>query len=394
MEKLKKNPVFKASYILIALVFSFYLGLNWGKEGLNNNLEYQPLPAEDLDLSLFWETWDMIKDKYVNFEEVDRNNLVLGAIRGLVESLNDPHSYFLSPQEAKGFNQDLEGSFNGIGAEIGSRDGFLIIISPLAGMPAEAAGLLPGDKIIKINQDLTAKMSLSEAVSLIRGSKGTKVTLTILRETGPWEVNIIRSRIDVPSVSWEMKPERIVYINLDNFNEDVQKEFIVALGQIMPFGPKAIILDLRNNPGGFLERAIDIVSWFVNRGEVVLIEEKRDEIIEHTARGSADLRNIPLVVLVNQGSASASEIVAGALRDIRGIKLEGERTFGKGSVQSLENLNYGAQLRISIARWLTPQGHSIQDQGLEPDLKVEMTLEDATFGRDPQLDAALQILQN
>jgi len=394
MEKLKKNPVFKASYILIALVFSFYLGLNWGKEGLNNNLEYQPLPAEDLDLSLFWETWDMIKDKYVNFEEVDRNNLVLGAIRGLVESLNDPHSYFLSPQEAKGFNQDLEGSFNGIGAEIGSRDGFLIIISPLAGMPAEAAGLLPGDKIIKINQDLTAKMSLSEAVSLIRGSKGTKVTLTILRETGPWEVNIIRSRIDVPSVSWEMKPERIVYINLDNFNEDVQKEFIVALGQIMPFGPKAIILDLRNNPGGFLERAIDIVSWFVNRGEVVLIEEKRDEIIEHTARGSADLRNIPLVVLVNQGSASASEIVAGALRDIRGIKLVGERTFGKGSVQSLENLNYGAQLRISIARWLTPQGHSIQDQGLEPDLKVEMTLEDATFGRDPQLDAALQILQN
>ena len=394
MEKLKKNPVFKASYILIALVFSFYLGLNWGKEGLNNNLEYQPLPAEDLDLSLFWETWDMIKDKYVNFEEVDRNNLVLGAIRGLVESLNDPHSYFLSPQEAKGFNQDLEGSFNGIGAEIGSRDGFLIIISPLAGMPAEAAGLLPGDKIIKINQDLTAKMSLSEAVSLIRGSKGTKVTLTILRETGPWEVNIIRSRIDVPSVSWEMKPERIVYINLDNFNEDVQKEFIVALGQIMPFGPKAIILDLRNNPGRFLERAIDIVSWFVNRGEVVLIEEKRDEIIEHTARGSADLRNIPLVVLVNQGSASASEIVAGALRDIRGIKLEGERTFGKGSVQSLENLNYGAQLRISIARWLTPQGHSIQDQGLEPDLKVEMTLEDATFGRDPQLDAALQILQN
>src|SRR3989344_273691 len=394
MEKLKKNPVFKASYILIALVFSFYLGLNWGKEGLNNNLEYQPLPAEDLDLSLFWETWDMIKDKYVNFEEVDRNNLVLGAIRGLVESLNDPHSYFLSPQEAKGFNQDLEGSFNGIGAEIGSRDGFLIIISPLAGMPAEAAGLLPGDKIIKINQDLTAKMSLSEAVSLIRGSKGTKVTLTILRETGPWEVNIIRSRIDVPSVSWEMKPERIVYINLDNFNEDVQKEFIVALGQIMPFGPKAIILDLRNNPGGFLERAIDIVSWFVNRGEVVLIEEKRDEIIEHTARGSADLRNIPLVVLVNQGSASASEIVAGGVRGVRGIKLVGERTFGKGSVQSLENLNYGAQLRISIARWLTPQGHSIQDQGLEPDLKVEMTLEDATFGRDPQLDAALQILQN
>lgn len=380
----------KSSSIILAVIISFLLGLNWDQPKIEK-LDIKTEKTEEVDFSLFWQAWNLIKGDYV--EDAEEKNLIYGAIRGLIASLDDPYSLFMTPEESGQFAQDLEGSFEGIGAEIGIRNNMLIIISPLSGMPAEKSGILAGDKIIRIGDILSADLTLNEAVNLIRGPRGSIVNLTILRNGDTKEIAIIRSKIDLPSVSWKWL-DSIAYIDIDNFHDDVNQEFILVMGQILPLKPKGIILDLRNNPGGFLERSIDIASWWLSRGEVVLREEGGDGIqIEHKSRGPGDLQNMQTVILVNQGSASASEIVAGALRDQRGIKLIGEKTFGKGSVQELRKLKDSSQLRLTIAKWLTPNGHSIHNQGLEPDINIEMTLEDINNKKDPQLDKALDILR-
>ena len=374
--------------VAVSSVFGFYFGKS----------QCQICPPSEIDLSLFWEAWNKLQEKFVSPEKLDIQKMIYGAISGMVKSLEDPYTVFLAPDEAKKFLEDVSGQFEGVGMEIGIRKGQLQVIAPLEGTPAQKAGLRPGDKIIKINDTPTADLTVDEAVNLIRGPKGTEVTLTIFREE--WgkteEIKIVRDVIEVPSLKWELKDDNIAYIQLYQFSERAGFDFRMAAIEILNSPAEKIILDLRNNPGGYLEVARDISGWFLERGQIVAIEDfgKGAEQNIYKAGGNARFLGYPIVILINQGTASGSEIMAAALRDNRGIKLIGEKSFGKGSVQELEKLREGASLKITVAKWLTPSGEFITDKGLEPDIKVEMTDQDYEEGRDPQLDKAIEIIKN
>ncbi len=385
--------LFKKIVLIVVVFVLFGLGFLVGR----NTVVCQFCAPEDLDFSLFWEAWHKIQQEYVNPGDIDIQELIYGAISGMVESIGDPYTIFFDPGDTKRFLEDVGGSFEGIGAEIGIREGQLQIIAPLEGTPAQRAGLRPGDKIIKIDGASTIDITIEEAVTLIRGEKGTEVTLTIVRDE--WDSSedftIKRAVIEVPSLKWELKEENIAYIKLYHFSGKINQDFIEIANEILRGPAEKIILDLRGNPGGYLESAQDIAGWFLEKGQVVVIEdfgEKREQEI-YKAKGNSKFSDYPLVILINQGSASASEILASALRDNRGIKMIGETSFGKGSVQKLESLRDGSSLKVTIANWLTPNGDLITDKGLEPDIKVEMTEEDYDQDRDPQLDKAIEIIK-
>ena len=377
--------------------FGFFIG-NFSKpsvekiEGLSNKeLDIPSL----VDFNLFWDAWNIVERKYVNRFELDRQKMVYGAIVGMLDSLEDPYSIFMEPKDSEKFIDDMSGSFDGIGAEVGIRKEVLTIISPLEGNPAQKAGLKPGDKILKIDDILTGDLNLDEAVSLIRGERGVEVTLLIFREE--WkeakEIKIIRDEIKIPIIKWEILDDNIAHIQFYHFTENSASEFRRTINEILLLQPNGIILDLRNNPGGYLETAVDIASWFLSKGEVVIIEDfgngKRNEFI---SKGYKKLEDMPTIVLINEGSASASEILAGALRDIKEIKIVGQKSFGKGSIQQLEKLKGGSSVKITVAKWLTPSGLSISEEGIAPDEEVEITMEDIDEMRDPQLDKALEML--
>lgn len=354
-------------------------------------------PPEGVDFSLLWEAWNKLYENYVNPKALDTQKMIYGAVSGMVKSLDDPYTVFFNPEDAKTFLEDISGRFEGIGMEIGIRNGQLQVIAPLEGTPAQKAGLRPGDKIIKIDDVLTADITSEEAVSLIRGPKGTKVTLTIFRDIWKTTKEIILERavIEVPSLTWELKEGNIAYIKFYQFSEKAEREFTQEAVEILNSPANKIILDLRNNPGGYLERAQDIAGWFLERDQVVVIEDfsKKEEQQIYKAQGNARFLDYSMVILINQGSASAAEILASAIRDNRGVKLIGETSYGKGSVQTLEELRDGSSLKITVAHWLTPKGELIADKGLDPDIKVEMTDEDYNQGRDPQLDKAIEIIK-
>jgi len=351
---------------------------------------------EQVDFSLFWESWKVLEEKFVDHSKLDVQKMIYGAVSGMVKSLGDPYTIFLNPEETKKFREDVRGTFEGIGAEIGIKKGQLLIIAPLEGTPAQRAGLRSGDKILKINDISSTDLTIEEAVTLIRGLKGTEVILTIFREG--WdkskEIKIIRDTILVPSLKWELKNQDIAYIKIYQFSEKASLDFMLAAIEILNSPTKKIILDLRDNPGGYLEVAQDIAGWFLERGDIVAIEDfgSKHEKKEYKAEGPSRFLEYPVVILINQGSASGSEILAGALRDNRQIKLIGEKSFGKGSVQELEELREGSSLKITVAKWLTPKGDTITDKGLETDIKVEMTEEDYEQDKDPQLDKAIEII--
>ena len=391
------NTQIKRSLILILLasgliVISFGGGFIFGK----SQVICEICPPQDLDFSLFWEAYHRLKEEFVEPERIQEEDIIYGAISGMVESLDDPYSVFFDPEDTEKFLEDITGRFEGVGMEIGIRDRNLQVIAPLEGTPAQKAGLMPGDQILKVDGELTVELSLDEAVSLIRGPKGTKVTLTIFREGWdmPEDIEVERAVIEVPSLKWELIEDNIAYIKIYHFSEKASFDFTRVAIQILGSGAQKIILDLRNNPGGYLEVARDIAGFFLKRGEIVVIEASGKEREEYKARGNAIFLDYPIVVLINEGSASGSEILAGALRDNRGIILIGEDSFGKGSVQRLEKLRGGSSLKITTAEWLTPKGQSITDVGLEADIKVEMTEEDYKEGRDPQLDKAIETLKN
>jgi len=386
-----KKILLSISLIILVIVsagFGFYFG----------KTQCKICQPEEIDFSLFWEAYHKLQEKFVDKGKFDIEKIIYGAISGMVKSLEDPYTVFLKPEETKRFIEDVKGTFEGVGMEIDIRKGQLQVISPLEGTPAQRAGLRAGDKIIKIDDKPTMDMTIEEAVNLIRGPKGSEVTLTIFREE--WEktkeIKIVRAVIEVPSLKWEIKNENIAYLKLYQFSEKASFDFRIAAIEILASPCQKIILDLRNNPGGYLEVAQEISGWFLKRGEIVVIEDfgARKERNIYKAQGNASLVGFPVVILINQGSASGSEILAGALRDNRDILLIGEKSFGKGSVQELERLSEGSSLKITVAKWLTPKGELITDKGLEPDIKVEMTEEDYEEGKDPQLDKAIEIIKN
>ncbi|MBI5079562.1 S41 family peptidase [Candidatus Wolfebacteria bacterium] len=358
---------------------------------------------KEFDFGLFWQAWNDLHEKYVDKEKLSDANLLYGAISGMVKGAGDPYTVYFPPTESKSFKQDVGGSFGGIGAEIGKRNGFLAIIAPLEGTPAKKAGLLAGDKILKINGESTEDLSVEQAVVKIRGEVGTKVVLTILRGNGTsksTDITIERAIIKIPITKIEsLKDNKIAHLSFYSFTSTAPFEFQQSAAKILSTtGYKGIILDLRNNPGGFLEVAVDVAGWFLNTGDLVAVEDfgKNDDnrkTTEFRASGLGALKNYPMVILVNQGTASAAEILAGALRDNRGVKLVGEKTFGKGSVQELVSFNDSSSLKVTVAKWLTPKKYSISESGLEPDYKVSITEDDINKGKDPQLDKAAEILE-
>lgn len=378
---------------LIAFIFAVF-GVGFWLGGETKICSF--CAPEEADFSTMWETWHKLEENYVNPEDLKEQEMVWGAARGMVKSVGDPYTIFFNPKETKKFLEDVSGEFEGVGMEIGIKDSQLQVVAPIEGTPAEKAGLRPGDKIVKIGDVLTMNITIEEAVSLIRGPKGTEAVLTVMREG--WEeskeISIKRDTIKVPSIKWEIKENNTAYIKIYHFSEDVDRDFRAAALEILKTSANKIVLDLRNNPGGYLERAQDIAGWFIEKGDTVVIEDfgKDKEQIIYEAKGRSEFLNYPAAVIINEGTASASEILASALRDNRGVKLVGQTSYGKGSVQKLEHLQDGSSLKITVAKWLTPNGEHITDKGLVPDVEVELTEEDYNNNKDPQLDKALEII--
>lgn len=411
---MKKFKKFGKALLVFAIIFlfgwesaSYYILKGSAESGIEqeevspvaafSSLIAQPGAAK-ADLDVFWDVWDLLEDNYIDDHALDKQRMVYGAIYGMVAALEDPYTVYMNPDETVEFTQSLDGRLEGIGAELTVREQALVVVTPLKGSPAEGAGLLPGDIVYKIDGNLTAEMTLFDAIMNIRGERGTKVTLTILREgrDEPFDVGIIRDTINIESVYLEEPEDGIFWLSVYQFNDNTTPEFEEKMNDILLSEPKGLILDLRNNGGGYLEIAVDILSDFLE-GEVEAVTIKRrnagDDETLYTD-GAPRLPHVPIVVLINDGSASASEIVAGAIQDYeRGIIL-GETSFGKGSVQEVDQLSDGSSIRLTIARWFTPDGTNIDDVGITPDIEVEMTDEDYEAERDPQLDAAIEYLKN
>lgn len=389
---IKKDTIFRWVIALVAIGVVFGAGWYVG----SNQVVCQACKPETVDFSLFWDAYNKLHEKYIHREDLEDQGIIYGAISGMMRSLDDPYTEFFNPSQAKIFSQDLSGSFEGIGAEIGIKKGQLTIVAPLKGSPGERAGLKAGDAILQINAKSTADMSIDEAVRLIRGRRGTKVTLTIFREgfTETKDITIIRETIKIHALEWELKEGGVAFVSIHQFDQQLPADFSKVAFEIIKSPAKRIVLDLRNNPGGYLEICQQVAGWFLKDGAVVTIEDfgKGKEQKLYKANGSASLSQYPTVVLINGGSASASEILAGALRDNRGIKLVGEKSFGKGSVQEVVDLQDGKSfLKITVAKWLTPKGKSIAEVGLTPDIKVENPEDDPA--KDSQLQKALEIVK-
>lgn len=344
------------------------------------------------DLSIFWDVWSLVDENYV-LDSTDQQAKVYGAISGMVDSLGDPYSTFLTPEENKELGDEMQGVFGGIGAEIGYRDGAITVIAPLKGSPAEKAGMAAGDKIAAVNEESTEGLNVDEVVNLIRGEEGTKVKLIIVRGEEVKTIEITRETIQDKTVRWEMKDGGIAYIDITQFKRGTADELDAQIGDILAQDPKGIIIDLRNNPGGFLDVVVDVASRFIDEGQTIVIEDSGKEQKTYKANGNKRFDKLPITVLVNGGSASASEILAGALKDHKIATLVGKTTFGKGLVQGITDLKDGSALKITVAKWLTPNGNSINKDGIAPDIEVEYTDADYQAGKDPQLDKALEIMK-
>lgn len=350
--------------------------------------------STDVDFKLFWQVWSALKSQYYQQPLKDKD-LFYGALSGLAVGTGDPYTTFFEPKVAQEFDQSIQGAFGGIGAEIGMKDDVIRVVAPLPDTPASRAGIIAGDVIAKINGEETTGLSVDEAVDKIRGPKGTPVTLTLYRPAAKkplFEVTITRDTIKIVSVKAKMLPGQIAYVEMSSFNVDTADRFDAAITTLLANHPKGFILDLRNDPGGLLDQAQQVAAAWV--GDKVVVKERRQGKIfeELHGLGKARLQGIPTIVLVNQGSASASEIVAGALQDYQAATLVGTKTFGKGSVQQVQNFEDGSALKVTIAEWLTPKERTIHKTGLTPDITVEQTLEDYDAKRDPALDRAIGIL--
>jgi len=402
--------------VILIVVLAFLLGWQFGQREVEFKwANYKPTISIDnkeppksvnVDFKLFWDSWDLLSRSYLDKKALDPQKMFYGAISGMVSSLGDPYTFFLPPDVQKTSKEELNGSFEGVGIQLGfNKEKRLVVVSPLTGTPAEKAGIKPQDIIIKIDDKDTTNITLPEAVSLIRGPKGTEINLTILREedVDSRVFTLKRDTIVVKSVELSFKNspggKTIAIIKLSRFGERTKQEWEAVVTDVVSQKVEGIILDVRNNPGGFLEGAVYIASEFLDGGDVVLQENSQGERTSFKVNRSGQLTKIPLVVLINKGSASASEIVAGAFQDRKRGKLVGEKSFGKGTIQEAEDLPGGTGIHITVAKWLTPNGRWVNDiEGLEPDVTLEMDREDDTTrpadgSKDPQLDEAIKLLE-
>jgi len=404
MEFLRKHVALLALGAIIA-VGSFNLGFNSGEKSLSTAVVDIENPDKDrpanVDFAPFWKAWNLINEKYVpastTSETVGDQEKVWGAIKGLTSSLGDPYTVFFPPVESELFESDIRGNFEGVGMEVVAKDGAITVIAPLKDSPAAKAGIMAGDRIIKIDSQETANLSTEDAVQIIRGPKGTRVTLTIFRngEREPFDIKVTRDVIGIPTIDTKELPGGIFVIELYSFSAQSPNLFRAALREFILSDNDKLILDLRGNPGGYLEAAIDMASWFLPSSAVVVREDfgqSREEKVYRSKGYDIFSENLKFVILIDKGSASASEILAGALAEHGRAILVGDRTFGKGSVQELVNITSETSLKVTIARWLTPNGLSISQDGIEPKFIVKYSPTDREAGRDPQLEKAIEIL--
>lgn len=405
---------------VLLLILSFLLGwqmghrdvqVKWATFKPTVSIEEKAPPQNiNLDFKLFWDTWDLLSREYLEKSAIDPQKLFYGAISGMVQAVGDPYTFFLTPEQQKSSKEELNGAFEGVGIQLGfNKDKRLVVVAPLSGTPAEEVGIEPEDIIVKIDEHDTTGITLSEAVRLIRGPKGTNVTLEVIRgDLEPKVYTLTRDTIIVKSVEIKYEDTRsgkiAAVIKLSRFGERTKDEWNRAVSQLQEKEIDGLVLDVRNNPGGFLEGAVFIASEFLEGGDVVLQENASGQRVAFKVNRTGKLTSIPMVVLINKGSASASEIVAGALKDRGRAKLVGQKSFGKGTIQEAQDLEGGTGIHITVAKWLTPNGLWVDDtDGLEPDVKVEITEEsegkkDDTRlpdgqAKDPQLEKALELLE-
>ncbi len=407
---MNKEKIPKISYSVIGfalVIVIFFIGNVYGRESGKNDALKSIAPAgvilTNTQLEPFWKVWNLISERYVAATTTDTQKRIWGAIQGLASSQGDPYTVFFPPEESKSFKSDITGNFEGVGMEIDVKNKILTVVSPLKGSPAERAGIKSGDKIYKIDDKIASDLPTDQAVKLIRGPSGTKVKITVVREglSQPKEISIQRGVIDIPTLETEIKSD-VYIIRLFSFTSQSPELFRIALRKFIESGQNKLVIDLRGNPGGYLDAAWDMASWFLPAGKTIVTEDFGGKNENHVLRSKGyDVLNkyfgsgkYKVAVLVNGGSASAAEILAGALKEQGVAKLVGTKTFGKGSVQELIPITADTSLKVTIARWLTPAGHNLSHDGLVPDYVVELTQKDIESKKDPQLDKAIEILQD
>jgi carboxyl-terminal processing protease len=404
MEKFFKTKYFAYSVLLVALAFvvGVYVGDINRPEidkvvGISNK---ETEVATQADFSPFWKVWNTLNEKSLTIGSVSDQDKVYGAISGLVGSLNDPYSVFFPPTEAKSFQDEIAGNFGGVGLEVGEKDGVLTVVAPLKDTPAYNAGIKSGDKILKIDNTVTTNLGIDDAINLMHGQKGTNVTLTILRigEQQPRVFTITRDTINIPTLDTNLRKDGIFVITLYSFDADSAELFRGAMQQFVNSGSNKLILDLRGNPGGYLDAAVDMASWFLPADKTIVSEDyggkQPSDVFKSKGYNIFAGKNLKFVILIDGGSASASEILSGAMRDNGVAKLVGAQSFGKGSVQEVINITPDTILKVTVAKWLTPDGISISEKGLTPDYPVAITQKDIDNKIDPQMDKAVELLNN
>jgi carboxyl-terminal processing protease len=402
-----RNERFQSVIISIILIVALYAaGFHAGQKGSSEKVPAYILNAtstEGVDMAPYWKVWNILEERFAPSSSTTKptsaEDKIWTSIEGLAASYNDPYTVFFPPVESKAFEEDISGSFGGVGMEVGIANGALTVIAPLKDTPAYNAGVKAGDKILFIGETATAGMTTDEAIKLIRGEVGTEVVITFGREgeETPLVKRITRATIDIPTVNTKIVGDDVFVIELYNFSANSPGFFRRALREFIESKTDKLVVDLRNNPGGYLEAAIDMASWFLPTGKVVVTEDfgQKQEPEVYKSKGYDIFNeNLKMAILVNEGSASASEIFAGAMREYGKAVLIGETTFGKGSVQELIPVTDNTSLKVTVAHWLTPNGNSISDGGLTPDIEVESTALNTKDGNDPVLDEAVKYLKN
>ncbi len=389
----------KQIFISLVIIFvSFGGGFLFGKNGGFKNIQAN----EKVDMSTFWQVWNTLDEKFVSASSTKKiadQDRMYGAISGMVESMGDPYTVFMKPEQKAKFNESIEGVFEGVGMEIGVKDNYLTVVAPLKDSPAQKAGIEKGDIILKIDDKDSSNMKVEEAVSYIRGPKNTIVTLSVLKKTTgePVEIKITRDKIIVPTMETEVIGD-VYVIRLYSFGANATAEFKTAIQQFAKTNKNKLILDMRGNPGGYMDAAVDISSWFLPAGKTIVTEDfgssKDVKIFRSKGYELLDLSKLKMIVMIDEGSASASEIVAGALSEQGVAKLVGMKSFGKGSVQELFEVTPETVLKVTIARWLTPNGNSISFNGLKPDTEVKFDVDlFKKYQKDSQLLKAIELLK-